>query len=109
MGGYYTDNLKDFEGVVNSITVFYNNSDKINEEIDHIIIKASENKWFCTYVLRIIELLYYSSCITNIYEHLDDYLYGFTTEESIFFQNGVYCLELDKKGGFDYLLSVKYE
>ena len=45
MGGYYTDNLKDFEGVVNSITVFYNNSDKINEEIDHIIIiKASENK-----------------------------------------------------------------
>ena len=109
VGGYYTDNLKDFEGVVNSITVFYNNSDKINEEVDHIIIKASENKGFCTYALRVIEPLYFSSLMGKICEHFDDYLYGFTTEESIFFQNGVYCLELDKKGGFDYLFSIEYE
>lgn len=99
VGGYFNKNLNKIVPKVFSVKVFLNSGDDL-PLFD--TIKASENKGFISWV---VEQYDYEDYIKKIATYLDSYLYGFISEESILFQNGVYALPGDNN--LDKISSVK--
>lgn len=104
VGGYYRGHLNLFKEVAKTLTVFYNTSDN-PDTVDHIVIKANFGEGFATYAVSIVDatnILFDAprvfgdrkQHVLKIATYLDEYLYGFPSEASLEFQNGVYTLPL---------------
>ena len=90
VGGYYTKSLSEFVAVAKSVTVFYNTSD-VPSETPHTIVRAESNRGFATYAVKKASVN--DGLLGDIAEWLDEYLYGFPSQQSLQFQNGIYTLD----------------
>lgn len=91
VGGYYRGKLSEFLAVAKSVTVFYNTSDT-PDDVEHLILKASPNRGFASYAVETANTEN-KELLMKIAVWLDEYLYGFPSENSLKFQNGVYTLD----------------
>lgn len=103
VGGYYRENMKPILEAVKEITVFYNSSDAdgISDDYNHFI--SVEFTGFLSWTVE--QLKIEEKYILKIAQYLDEYLYGYPSEEALRFQNGLYTIQ--KENVLDKILTVK--
>lgn len=93
VGGYFTGNLEKFVQVSNQVTVFYNSKDT-PDTCEHTIIKFKPCTGICTFVSQFLLKTHpHYNFLKKILLNFDEYIYGYSQEESLNFQNGFYELE----------------
>jgi len=97
VGGYYTGHLSELKNNCNALKVFYNYYETPDEE-DHLYDLAEEYRGFSTYAVKTnasrLENVEEGSYLLflKISNLIDEYIYGFPSEESINFNAGVHSL-----------------
>jgi len=103
VGGYYRENMEPIVKSAKEVSVFYNNSDIDGLTVDYTYYTSRELTGFLTWTVNQLALT--EPYILQMAQYLDEYLYGYPTEQALCFQNGVYILE--GNNDLDKILKVK--
>lgn len=103
ISGYYRDNMKPIIESAKSVCVFFNTSDDPDPNCGYQIMKAQEGSGFLAWTLD--QLAIKDEVVHRIATYLDEYLYGYPSEESLCFQNGVYVI--DKNTDIEKILTIQ--
>jgi hypothetical protein len=103
VGGYFKSNMKPILAEAKEVTVFFNTSDLDDQQPDHKFITAEPLSGFLSWTIQQLGIV--ESCTVQIAKYLDEYLYGYPSEESLCFQNGVYTI--DKPSDLERLLTIQ--
>ena len=103
VGGYYRDNMEPIVEAAKEVTVFYNSSDVIRNVPPHELLTPLEFTGFLTWTIE--QLSIEDEHILLIGRYLDEYLYGYPSDESLYFQKGVYTI--DKDTDLNKLLTIR--
>lgn len=107
IGGYYRENIKEITRSATMTTVFYNSSDfpefLKNGSPSYSIIIGTEHRGFLSWVIRYLHIK--EDYIRLMGRYLDEYLYGYPSEESLRFQQGVYSIQ--RETDLEKILTIK--
>lgn len=101
-GGYYNKSMKPILEAAKSVFVFYNSSDEPARE-EHKFYQIEHADGFATWTANKVGIDA-SDFHFKIAKYLDDYQYGYPSEEALCFQNGVYVI--DKSTDYEKLMSI---
>ena len=103
VGGYYRDNMDPIVERAKSVFIFFNTSDDVQPNSECVI--AKEGVGFLMWTVKKLNIV---DVVTNhIAQYLDEYLYGYPSDESLCFQNGVYVIQQPTE--VEKILTVKTE
>lgn len=103
VGGYYSSNMSAILDAAKEVTVFYNSSDVDELVKGYQFITSVEFTGFLTWTVQ--QLNIQEPYILRMSKYLDEYLYGYPSDEAMCFQNGVYVI--DKDNDLDKILTIK--
>lgn len=98
VGNYFSGYLEKLQTHCNYLEVFYNHFETVDKETEHTFFLAEKDRGFATYAVKsnsikleeIKEGSY--SFLLNIAEMIDEFYYGFPSEDTLDFYNGVLSL-----------------
>lgn len=94
VGGYYQSNMDPIIKVAKEITVFYNSSDITQDVVSNYkCIRANEFTGFLTWTTKILNIE--DDHILMISQYLDEYIYGYPSNDALCFQNGISVIDKD--------------
>ena len=102
VGGYYRDNMAPIINAAADVTVFYNASDDVISHDGYTVVRGTSTSGFLSWTVNKLNVTLPYVC--RMADLLDQYLYGWPTEEALCFQNGIYTI--DKPDDLGKLLSV---
>ena len=105
VGRYYRNNMDEIVKVAKDVSVFFNESDELPKACNYACFKASKGQGFTTWTLDQTNYDEEHQHVAKIAEYLDEYLYGFPSEEALCFQNGVYTI--DKPTDLEKILTIQ--
>lgn len=106
VGGYYRANMGPILEAAKEVTVFYNSSDADESVSGYNFVTSLEFTGFLTWTVQQLGLQDdKASPVLRMAHYLDEYLYGYPSEESMCFQNGVYVI--DKDNDLEKILTIK--
>lgn len=109
VGGYYTNSMKSIKEVASSGCVFLNEGDAIPPAATNwdVVLSPVIGRGFATVALTQIDKRFHTEVNLKIVNYLDQYLYGWPSNEAMAFQNGIYLIDCETD--LEKLLTIRTE